>query len=229
MIDYFKDTKAVDQALAWIELLRRKAAERQELMSLAKAVLLQGSTLSEQGNLHAAQPVLQEALALSQTIGEIVFQYHCLHRFAINALLLGEKEAACRYVDELLALMRIVEPAMPDQYAFCGYILLGAGQSERGLALLTQAFADCQAAGAPPTLEHRLWLGQALAAVGRRAEAGQHFQQLLEIDMPDQHLVPDYPDLRPAFPRLSLRWMRCWMSRWPFNRLVIICGMVCTR
>ncbi|MFO7634968.1 MAG: AAA family ATPase, partial [Caldilinea sp.] len=174
VIDYFKDKKEVEQALTWIEILRSKAAERQELMSLAKAVLLRGVTLSEQGDLHGAQPVLQEALAMSQTTGERSFQYHCLHRFAINALMLGERETACRHVDELLALMQTVEPAVPDQYAFCGHILLGAGQVKRGLALLTQTSADCHAAGASPTPAHGLWLGQALIAAGRHEEARQH-------------------------------------------------------
>lgn len=200
VIDYCKDKKEAGQALAWIEILRSKAAERQEQISLARAAVLRGVTLSEMGDLHGAQPVLQEALALSQRIGETAFQYQCLHRFAINALMLGEKERAGRYVDELLALMQTFEPATPDQYAFCGHILLGAGQVERGLALLSQAFADCQSAGAQPIPEHRLWLGHALVAAGRHEEAKQHFQQLLESSQSVRHLIPDYPDLPHAFP-----------------------------
>lgn len=200
VIDYFKETKEAEQALAWIDLLQNKAAARQERLSLAKAVLLRGVTLSELGDLHAAQPVLQEALAMSQRIGETMFHYHCLHRLAINGLLLGETAAAAHYVDELLTLLQQVEPRVPDHYAFCGYILVGAGQLARGLDLLMQADTASQSAGLPPSPEHRLWLGQALARLGHYAEAQAQLQHLLTTGSPQRRLVADYLDLHPTFP-----------------------------
>ena len=145
VIDHYKFHGNVAAAAEWIESLRSAAAARQDMMSLAKAGMVQGRLLSQQGDFAGAAQVLHATLALSRRIGETTMIYFCLDRLALNALEQGELAAGCGYADQLLGLTEPQGAPTADIRIQCGCFYLAAGQIEAALGLLAPGAGDHEA------------------------------------------------------------------------------------
>ena len=194
---HYKMSGDAPAAMAWIESLRTAAAARQDMTSLAKAVMARGVVLSQQGDFAAASPVLQEALALSRRIGETTLIFLCLSRLALDALVQGEMAATCGYADALLNLMESQAPTAGIRIE-CGYFYLGVGRIADARGLLSPA-SNGEAAPEFETGDSRLYLASALAAAGSIGEAVEVYQALLEGCGPDSPPILGYLEAKPIY------------------------------
>ena len=167
VIDHYKMLGDAPAAMAWIESLHAAATARQDMTSLAKAVMVRGVALSQQGDFTGAAKVLGEALALSRRISETTLIFFCVDRLAINAIVQGKLAAACSYADQLLDLTEPgTSPAAEIRIA-CGTFYLGAGRIEEALDLLAPTTGEHEETAAFETAESHYYLACALAAAGR--------------------------------------------------------------
>lgn len=202
VVDHYKLTGDAMAAAEWVESLRAAAAARRDMTSLAKARVVHGIMLSQQGDYAGAESALQEAMALSRRIGETTMIYFCLERLALIARVQGELAAACGYADQLLNVMETDPTQNAGTRITCGAFYLGAGRIEEALRLLSPPpgaacrEADCAAFAAA---ESRYWLGCALAAAGRTAEAAGVFRQQLACCGPDSPPMPGYAEMKPVY------------------------------
>ena len=148
---------------------------------MAKASVVRGIVLSQQGDYAAAALVLQEALALSQRIGEMTMLFFCLIQLAFNAICQGEFASACEYADRLAELLAGGEGGA--NLVVAAHYYLCAGRVRESLDMFLAGAA--RAAPELQSVEMRYWFACALAAAGRRAEAVQSFQRLLASCRPD--------------------------------------------
>lgn len=217
--DLYKYRKDVATALAWTDLLHRAAAERQDMTTLTKALFTRGITQSEQGDYVGAHALLEEALKMSLRVGETTFQYFCLRRLAINALVVGDLDEAFRIAERLPQLPSETGAFSRDVNAFCGLIYLSAGRIEDALDLLGGDCTPASAQQSEQAPEWQLWLGCALAAAGNTQQAERTLRALLDICSPDRVYLKAYPDQKPIFWRAVVAVSRLLDDPQPFAAL----------
>jgi DNA-binding SARP family transcriptional activator len=196
VIDHYKFQGNVAAAAEWIESLRSAA---QDMTSLAKAGMVHGRILSQQGDFAGAAQVLQETLALSRRIGETTMIYFCLHRLALNAMVQGELAEVDGYADQLLGLAEPQASPTAGIRIECGRLYLAAGRIEEAIGMLSPGLADDDALATFETAEARYWLARALDTVGRTDEAVRVYQGVIASCRPDSPPSLGYAETKPEY------------------------------
>jgi predicted ATPase/class 3 adenylate cyclase len=169
---FWFDRSYFDEAYRWLE---EALAKNSEAPTAARAEVLNGLgyLAGIQGDLAREKALREEALALSQKIGDREGAAYSLHQLGQVAYFQDNFEGAKQAFEESLALYRGREDAWGSALALRGLavVVLDQGEFEKGEALLAETLALSQ------ELEDQLGIQNCLVHLGRAAILRRDFER----------------------------------------------------
>ncbi|HEX6383662.1 MAG TPA: tetratricopeptide repeat protein [Anaerolineae bacterium] len=198
--DYAQARTYAEQAVSIAREIGDRYAESRSLGMLAKAH-------THLGNYLEAFDLYQEALKLDRKMGDRQDEVHKLGNLGYLSLLLGDQASARTFYEDSLHLSRQIGDRDAEMYASRGLCLL-FHQSGDDLAAVQRGEETLQIAQAISDAREQsiIWtyLGHARVALGQLSDAGEAYQQALEL----LHGADDNDpavEVRAGLARLALR------------------------
>jgi DNA-binding SARP family transcriptional activator len=199
---YYLYSKQVDDAMDWLQALKRRATLHRDLRALADADVHGRLILFHQGDYRGAISGSQRGLEMATKIGDAVLELFFLALNALTLLSQGKLQKANDFTDRLIETAKGHGGQEVRAWAYerLGTILLCQGACEEASSAAEKAIHLSREL--PPILRpHKLaWTARIDLAVGKREEALTHFQEAIALMEPD-HVPPDaqWTNWRPRF------------------------------
>ena len=187
--DHVIDHQTIDKkdpvaAKMWIDELNARAVSYHDLNSETRAVFAESTLQHALGDMEGSKEAAYRALDLVKVTGEKTLHIFAVVRLAEAAFSIGDLETAIRFAEPGLDLVADGQTGSELHSASLGAILLGAGQLDVALNVLSRA---SQTGKLPANLRQHalLWLARAQIAAGDAEAAVMTCQAGLQLGYPE--------------------------------------------